>query len=84
MGILSWIVVGLIAGMLAKFLLPGRDPGGLIMTIVIGIVGGLLGGWIGTTMGWGTVNGIDLKSIGLAILGSLVLLILARMVRGRS
>lgn len=84
MGILSWIVVGLIAGMIAKFLLPGRDPGGLIMTIVIGIVGGLLGGWIGTTQGWGKVSGIDLKSIGLAILGSLVLLILARIVRGRS
>jgi uncharacterized membrane protein YeaQ/YmgE (transglycosylase-associated protein family) len=84
MGILSWIVVGLIAGMLAKFLLPGRDPGGLIMTTVIGIVGGLLGGWIGTTQGWGGVSGIDLRSIGLAILGSLVLLILFRIVRGRS
>lgn len=84
MGILSWIVVGLVAGMLAKFLLPGKDPGGLIMTIVIGIVGGLLGGWIGTTLGWGTVSGFNLRSIGLAILGSLVLLILARIFRGRS
>lgn len=85
MGILSWIVLGLIAGLLAKFLLPGRDPGGLLMTIVIGIVGGLLGGFIGTRMGIGTVTGpFNLKSVGLAVAGSLILLILNRIVRGKS
>jgi uncharacterized membrane protein YeaQ/YmgE (transglycosylase-associated protein family) len=84
MGILSWILVGLVAGVLAKFLLPGNDPGGLIMTIVIGAVGGLIGGWVGTQMGWGTVTGFNLRSIGLAILGSVILLILARIIRGRT
>ena len=85
MGILSWIVLGLIAGVLAKFLLPGKDPGGLFMTIVIGVVGALLGGFIGTKMGVGTVTGaFDLKSVGLAVAGSLILLILNRIVRGKS
>jgi len=74
MGIFSWIFFGLIAGALAKWIMPGKDPGGWIITIVIGIAGGILGGWVGTFLGWGDVSGFNLRSLGLAIVGSLVLL----------
>jgi uncharacterized membrane protein YeaQ/YmgE (transglycosylase-associated protein family) len=75
MGILGWIIMGLIAGFLAKLILPGRDPGGIIVTIIIGIVGAVIGGYIGTHLGWGTVTGFDLRSLGLAIGGAILLLI---------
>lgn len=82
MEILSWLVLGLIAGLLAKWIMPGRDPGGLIVTIGIGIVGALVGGFIGTQLGWGTISGaFDFRSIGLAVGGSLILLFVYRMVR---
>jgi uncharacterized membrane protein YeaQ/YmgE (transglycosylase-associated protein family) len=80
MGILAWIILGLVAGILAKFILPGDDPGGFIITIIIGIVGGVIGGYIGTHLGWGSVTGFNLPSIGLAILGAIVLLIGYRVV----
>ncbi len=80
MGILAWIILGLVAGVLAKLILPGRDPGGLIMTIIIGIVGAVLGGYIGTHFGWGSVTGFDLHSIGLAIGGAILLLLGYRMI----
>ncbi len=83
MGILSWIVFGLIAGAIAKFLTPGRDPGGCILTIVIGILGALLGGWIATRLGYGGISGFDLRSFVIAILGSILLLLLWRLVGGR-
>jgi uncharacterized membrane protein YeaQ/YmgE (transglycosylase-associated protein family) len=51
MGILGWILFGLVVGIIAKFIMPGRDPGGIIMTIVLGIVGALLGGFIGQALG---------------------------------
>jgi uncharacterized membrane protein YeaQ/YmgE (transglycosylase-associated protein family) len=51
MDILIWIVFGLVVGVVAKFVMPGRDPGGMIVTIVLGIVGALLGGWIGRALG---------------------------------
>jgi uncharacterized membrane protein YeaQ/YmgE (transglycosylase-associated protein family) len=50
MGILGWILFGLVVGIIAKFIMPGRDPGGIIMTIVLGIVGALLGGFIGQAL----------------------------------
>ena len=53
---LYWILLGLVAGTLAKFLVPGRDPSGCIVTIVLGIVGAFLGGFIGTRLGWGTID----------------------------
>ncbi|HZL90980.1 MAG TPA: GlsB/YeaQ/YmgE family stress response membrane protein [Pirellulaceae bacterium] len=74
MGILSWIVFGLIAGVIAKVLLPGRDPGGIIVTILIGIVGAVLGGFIGTALGYGTVSGFDVRSLVIAVGGALLLL----------
>ena len=81
MGIIAWIVLGLIAGAIAKLLMPGNDPGGLIVTILIGIVGAVIGGFIGTQLGFGSVTGFNLPSIGIAILGALVLLFILRLVR---
>ena len=80
-GLFSWILMGLVAGVLGKFLLPGRDPGGLVMTIIIGILGAMLGGWIGTKADIGTVNDFSLQSVGLATGGSILLLILYRMIK---
>ncbi len=76
MGILSWIIFGLIAGAIAKAIHPGRDPQGCLITAVIGIVGAVIGGWIGTGLGWGTINGFNLRSFFLAVVGALVLLII--------
>lgn len=83
MGWLVWIVLGLIAGIIAKFLMPGRDPGGFIVTIIIGIVGALLGGFISSRLGYGDVTGINIPSIIIAVLGSILLLIIYRAVKRR-
>lgn len=80
---LAWIGVGAVAGLLAKFLMPGNDPGGFIVTIIVGIVGGLLGGWISTEMGWGSMTGFNIKSILIAAGGAILLLIILRVIRGR-
>jgi uncharacterized membrane protein YeaQ/YmgE (transglycosylase-associated protein family) len=82
-GILAWIVFGLIAGMLAKWIMPGSDPGGFILTTLLGVVGACVGGYIGTLLGFGDISGFDLRSMGLAIVGAMVLLALYRMVVGR-
>jgi uncharacterized membrane protein YeaQ/YmgE (transglycosylase-associated protein family) len=80
---LYWIVLGLVAGALAKFLMPGRDPTGCIFTILLGVLGAFLGGWIGTQLGWGrvTVGTFDLRSIGIATFGAIVLLAIGRLLR---
>ena len=80
---LSWILLGLAAGTLAKFLLPGRDPSGCIFTVLLGIVGAFVGGLIGTLFGWGRVTGgaLDVRSIGIATAGALLLLVVGRLVR---
>ena len=82
MGILSWLFFGLIAGAIAKFLTPGRDGGGCILTIILGIVGALLGGWIATLFGFGGVMSFDLRSLGVAVLGAILLLVLYGRCRG--
>ena len=74
MGILLWIVFGLVVGILAKLILPGKDPGGTIVTILLGIGGGVIGGVIGTQLGFGKVSGFDLRSIILAVGGAVLLL----------
>ena len=79
-GILGWIVVGLIAGILAKWIMPGDDPGGIIVTILIGIAGGLLGGFAASKLGLGGGNFVNIL---IATAGAIVLLILYRVVRGR-
>jgi uncharacterized membrane protein YeaQ/YmgE (transglycosylase-associated protein family) len=83
MGFLSWVVLGLIAGALAKLILPGDDPGGLIVTGLIGAAGGVVGGFIGNALGLGSISGLDLGSIALAVLGAVVLLIAYRALRRR-
>jgi uncharacterized membrane protein YeaQ/YmgE (transglycosylase-associated protein family) len=83
MGILAWIVLGLIAGAIAKFLMPGRDPGGIFVTILIGVVGAVIGGFIGSSLGMGDVTGVNLWSILLSVVGAVILLIVYRMVIGR-
>lgn len=79
MGILSWIVFGLIAGAVARWLTPGHGPRGCLTTIAIGIAGSVIGGYIGTELGFGTVNGFDIRSFIIAILGSALLLTAFRM-----
>ncbi len=81
MGCLSWIIFGLIAGALAKLILPGKDPGGILFTIVLGVIGAALGGYIGTRLGYGTVQTFDLRSFGLAVGGALVVLLISRLLR---
>jgi uncharacterized membrane protein YeaQ/YmgE (transglycosylase-associated protein family) len=79
---LHWIVLGLIAGTLSKYLMPGRDPAGCLITVMLGIVGALLGGWIGSHLRWGAVSetGFSIRSIALATLGAIVLLLAGRIV----
>jgi uncharacterized membrane protein YeaQ/YmgE (transglycosylase-associated protein family) len=84
MGIISWIVLGLIAGAIAKLVMPGNDPGGIFVTIIIGIVGAIIGGFISTAMGFGDVSGFNFPSLLIAIVGSIILLVIYRMVRGRT
>ena len=78
MGILSWIVMGLIVGWLAKTIMPGRDPGGLIVTMLIGIAGAFIGGFIGSFLGFGPVTGFNLGSIVIATGGAVLLLFVYR------
>jgi uncharacterized membrane protein YeaQ/YmgE (transglycosylase-associated protein family) len=77
MGILAWILFGLVVGVIAKFLMPGRDPGGFIVTILLGIAGALIGGFIGRAMGLYEAN----QGAGwiMSILGAIILLALYRM-----
>ena len=83
MGILSWILLGLVAGAIAKALHPGRDPQGCIVTMIIGVIGAVLGGWIATLLNWGTVTGFNLYSILVATGGAVLALIIYNAVTGR-
>ena len=83
MGLIAWIVLGGIAGLIAKALLPGRDPKGCIVTVIIGIVGALLGGFLATALGFGGISGFDWRSLVIAVIGSFVLLLIMRLFRGR-
>lgn len=84
MGLLSWILMGLFVGILAKWIMPGRDPGGIILTILLGVAGAFVGGFIGSAFGLGTVTGFNLGSLALAVGGALLLLWGHRQLRGRS
>jgi len=89
--VLAWIFFGFIVGVLAKAIMPGRDPGGVLVTIVIGIVGSLIGGFIGRSfLHYGRVNDTGdlsrpgfLTSLALSVLGSLILLAGYRLLKGR-
>ena len=79
MGIISWIIVGLIAGALGKLILPGDDPGGFIVTILIGMAGALVGGFIVGLLGGTGVTGFNIWSILVATIGAIVLLAVFRL-----
>jgi uncharacterized membrane protein YeaQ/YmgE (transglycosylase-associated protein family) len=81
MAILSWIVFGLVVGVLAKFVMPGRDPGGIIVTILLGIAGSVVGGFVGQALGL-YAEGQAAGWI-VSILGAVVLLVVYRMLAGR-
>lgn len=80
MGILVWIVFGLIAGAIAKFLMPGKGPGGIVLTIMLGIVGAVVGGYVGTLLGFGDLSGFNLRSMALAVGGGVLVLFIYGMV----
>ena len=81
MGILSWVLLGLIAGALAKWIMPGKDPGGISITILIGVAGALIGGFLASLLGIGGVTGFNLWSILIAVAGALILLWVYRKVK---
>ncbi|MBQ0712727.1 MAG: GlsB/YeaQ/YmgE family stress response membrane protein [Porticoccus sp.] len=81
MGIISWIVLGLIAGILAKLVMPGKDGGGFIVTVLLGIAGAFVGGWAGSFFGLGSTGGFSLGSIATATVGALLLLIIYRQIK---
>jgi uncharacterized membrane protein YeaQ/YmgE (transglycosylase-associated protein family) len=76
MGILLWVLFGLIAGAIARYLMPGKAPGGIIVTIALGIVGAVVGGFLGAQLGTGDISGFDLRSMLLAVGGGVLLLFL--------
>jgi uncharacterized membrane protein YeaQ/YmgE (transglycosylase-associated protein family) len=82
--IIGWIIFGLIAGAIAKLLMPGKDPGGWIITMLLGIAGAVIGGFIGHAL-WGSsgVNDWSIGSFALAIVGAIILLAIYRMIVGR-
>ena len=76
MGVVGWIVFGLVVGLVAKFLMPGRDPGGFVITVILGIVGAVLGGFIGRSLGWYRAE--DPVGFVMALVGALILLAVYR------
>jgi uncharacterized membrane protein YeaQ/YmgE (transglycosylase-associated protein family) len=80
-GIIAWIVIGGIAGAIAKMLMPGRDPGGCIITVLLGIAGAVLAGWIGHAIGWYKMG--EGAGFIAAVVGALILLVLYRLIAGR-
>ena len=81
-GWLGWIVIGGLAGLIAKALMPGRDPGGIIVTILLGIAGAVVAGFIGRALGWYDADDAGAGFIA-AILGALLLLFIYRLIAGR-
>ncbi len=84
MGIISWILVGLIAGLLGKLIMPGDDPGGIIVTILIGMAGAVVGGFVVGILGGTGATGFNIWSILVATLGAIILLAIYRVIAGRT
>lgn len=75
MGIIAWIIFGLIAGIIAKLIMPGRDGGGFFLTCIFGIVGAVVGGWLATMFGiGGFISGFNLHSFLVAVVGAIFVL----------
>jgi len=82
MSIIAWIVFGLIAGIIAKLIMPGRDGGGFILTCILGVVGAVVGGWLATMFNiGGEVTGFNTRSFAVAVVGAIVVLAVFRMIR---
>ena len=81
MGFIAWIILGLVVGVIAKFLMPGKDPGGIIITILLGIGGAFVGGFISSSLGFGSVTGFDIRSVIVAVLGAIALLAVYRLLK---
>lgn len=81
MHIIGWILFGLVVGIVAKFLMPGRDPGGFVITAILGIVGALVGGFVGRSIGW--YGDGDPVGFVMAVIGSIIVLALYRVTLGR-
>lgn len=81
MGILSWIIFGLIAGVIAKWIMPGKENVGIIVTIILGIVGAVVGGYISTFFGFGRVDGFNFGSFVVAVIGAIVVLYIYKKVK---
>ncbi len=89
LAILGWIIFGLIAGLIAKAVMPGRDPGGVIVTILLGIVGAVVGGWLSSAIGIGGRNETAtdpgfIVSLVFAVIGAIIVLAVYRLATGRS
>jgi uncharacterized membrane protein YeaQ/YmgE (transglycosylase-associated protein family) len=82
MGILTWIIIGLVAGLLGKLIMPGDDPGGIIVTILLGIVGAFVGGFVVNLFGGAGVTGFNIWSVLVATLGAIILLAIYRALVG--
>jgi uncharacterized membrane protein YeaQ/YmgE (transglycosylase-associated protein family) len=80
-GIFAWIIIGAIAGALAKFIMPGRDPGGCIVTILLGVGGAALAGFLGHQLGW--YRGNEGAGLIAAVIGALIILFIYRLIAGR-
>jgi uncharacterized membrane protein YeaQ/YmgE (transglycosylase-associated protein family) len=83
MSIFAWIVVGIIAGWLAKMVIPGEGPGGVVGDMVIGIIGAFIGGWLFKQFGHSGVTGVNIGSIVVAFVGAVILLWIVRTVSGK-
>ncbi|EKB2946081.1 GlsB/YeaQ/YmgE family stress response membrane protein [Escherichia coli] len=82
MGIIAWIIFGLIAGIIAKLIMPGRDGGGFCLTCILGIVGAVVGGWLATMFGiGGSISGFNLHSFLVAVVGAILVLGVFRLLR---
>ncbi|WNK41712.1 GlsB/YeaQ/YmgE family stress response membrane protein [Pantoea agglomerans] len=81
MGILSWVEFGLLAGIIARCIMPGKEHMGIFMTIILGIIGALIGGVVSTALGFGKVNGFNIYSIAIATVGSIIVLFVIHKIR---
>lgn len=83
MGIFAWIIFGLIAGALARWIMPGRDAHGCLVTMLLGMAGSVVGGFVGTLVGFGEVTRFDIRSMAIAVLGAVIILAVYRQLKSR-